>query len=124
VCLPLFRFYFPFHFISFVGCLKMDIALRGTNTASSTSTTGTGESLGSPAQRRIIASFIPLASETTTFSLTGLHHAVSLGNIEVSTKVRTQEHLSEKRKPQNTTKCAASEINFCRAKSSRKEALS
>lgn len=69
----------------------MDIALRGTNRASSTSTTGTGESLASPAQRHIITSFIPLANETTTFSFTGLHHAVSLGNIEVSTKVRTHK---------------------------------
>ncbi|XP_044315697.1 uncharacterized protein LOC108038212 isoform X4 [Drosophila rhopaloa] len=42
----------------------MDIALRGTNTASSTSTTGTG-----------------------------LHHAVSLGNIEVSTKTTYSSHM-------------------------------
>ncbi|KMY87977.1 uncharacterized protein LOC6730915 isoform X7 [Drosophila simulans] len=42
----------------------MDIALRGTNRASSTSTTGTG-----------------------------LHHAVSLGNIEVSTKTTYSSHM-------------------------------
>ncbi|XP_017075659.2 uncharacterized protein LOC108110908 [Drosophila eugracilis] len=71
----------------------MDIALRGTNTASSTSATGTGESLGSLAQRHIITSFIPLANETSTFSFTGLHHAVSLGNIEVSTKTTYSSHM-------------------------------
>lgn len=42
-------------------------------------------------------------------SFTGLHHAVSLGNIEVSGKVGTTSETS----PENTTKCAASKINSC-----------
>ncbi|XP_034667545.1 uncharacterized protein LOC117901047 isoform X1 [Drosophila subobscura] len=53
----------------------MDIALRGTGTAS---TTGTGTGTGTVAGPR---------------SGTGLHHAVSLGNIEVSAKATYSSHM-------------------------------